>query len=207
MGKRKKMNSLNNNYLSILILLGAFLFLQRTNAQKNEYAYSVSDTLPFGKLNPEASKELQDYAKLIGVCDCKSTTRKKDKTWAEPIAMQWTFKYIMNGTAVQDETLKSDGTHSGSIRQFNTDSLQWFVHYYSTKNTVPILSTWQGGRKDDEIILYKSQKAPNGTEGFYKIRFYDISENGFNWLGAWTTKEESFVYETWKIECIKRSGS
>lgn len=28
----------------------------------------------------------------------------------------------MNGMAVQDETLKIDKAHSGSIRQFNTDS-------------------------------------------------------------------------------------
>ncbi|NNE76498.1 MAG: hypothetical protein HKN31_05435 [Pricia sp.] len=190
--------------MALFLCIALTVMAPSLNAQGTTYANSVSEALPFGKVNPNAAQEVRDYAELIGTCDCKSQTRNKDETWPEPIDMQWTFKYIMNGNAVQDETLKSDGKHSGSIRQFNTDSLKWYVHYYSSQNAAPVLAAWEGGRKDNEIILYRPQKAPNGMEGFYKIRFYDISENGFNWLGVWTTKEEDFVYETWKITCKKR---
>ena len=31
--------------------------------------YKVSSEQPFGKLNPEAPKEIGDYASLIGICD------------------------------------------------------------------------------------------------------------------------------------------
>lgn len=197
------MNQIKNT-CRILVALVSLSFSQQITAQESNYSYSASDSLPFGSLNPDAPNELKDYNELIGICDCKSTTRKKDETWAAPVDMQWTFKYIMNGTAIQDETLKSDGTYSGSIRQFNTDSLQWYVHYYSSQNVAPILASWKGRQRENEIVLLKKQKSPNGTEGFYKIRFYDISENGFNWLGAWTSQEEDFIYETWKIECRKR---
>lgn len=197
---------MKSTYSTLLFLLLICYFMQTIDAQKTTYVYSVSDTIPFGKPNPEAPKALEDYAELIGTCDCISKTKNKDKTWAEPIDMQWTFKYIMNGTAVQDETLKSDGKHSGSIRQFDPDSLQWYVHYYSGTGMAPNLSTWKGKRKEDEIRLYKPQKAPNGMKGFYRIRFYDITENGFNWVGAWTNEKEDFVYETWKIKCVKRNG-
>ena len=59
----------------------------------------------------------------------------------------------MNGTAVQDETLKEDGVHSGSIRQYDKDSLRWNVHYYTTRATVATLPVWNGNKKDGKIVL------------------------------------------------------
>jgi len=175
-----------------------------TYAQKYEYKYAASAKNPYGLLNPNAPKETGDYDKMIGTCDCKSYSKKQDGTWADPVDMTWTFKYIMNGTAVQDETLKSNGGHTGSIRQYHADSAKWYVHYFTSKQPTTVLGVWEGGMKDGEIVLYRPQKAPNGTEGFYKIRFYDISKKGFNWIGAWTTPTENFTLETWKIECTKQ---
>lgn len=165
--------------------------------------YTANAMQPFGKLNPKAPLETADYAPLIGTCNCTSTARKADQTWAEPQQMTWTFKYIMNGHAVQDETLKEDGSHSGSIRQFIADSSKWFVHYYANKSPTPVLSAWSGGKQSDSIVLYRKQKAPNGTEGFYRITFSNISDNGFNWLGEWVNTSETFTFPTWKIICTK----
>ena len=64
--------------------------------------------------------------------------------------------------AVQDETLKSDGKHSGSIRQY-----------------LP------------------------GMEGLFRLTFYDITNNGFKWIGEWVNKDETIEYPTWKIDCKK----
>ncbi len=171
-------------------------------AQQSAYDYEPSSSHPYGMLNPEAPKEVGDFSGLIGACECKSTARKQDQTWAEAEDMIWTFKYIMNGTAVQDETLKADGSHSGSIRQYIADSSSWYVHYYSSKGPTPVLPTWKGGKTDDTtIVLYREQKAPNGTDGFYRLTFSEISEEGFNWLGEWVNIDETIVYPTWKIEC------
>ena len=92
--------------------------------------YEPGPSQPFGAINPEAPKEVADFAPLIGTCDCESIARNNDQTWAEPQQMTWTFKYIMNGMAVQDETLKEDGGHSGSIRQFIADSSKWYNGMY-----------------------------------------------------------------------------
>jgi len=54
------------------------------------------------------------------------------------------------------------------------------------------------------MVLYKEQKAPNGMAGFYKITFSEMTEDGFKWSGDWVNPDESIVYPTWKIECIKR---
>lgn len=140
---------------------------------------------------------------MIGVSDCLSQTRNKDNSWADEESIIWTFKYIQNGMAVQDETLKPDNKHSGSLRQYSVDSARWYVHYYSNPPSAS-LSIWEGNLKEDKIILYNEQKAPNGTEGFYKITFSEISASGFNWLGEWVNKNESFKLPTWKITCKKR---
>ncbi|PZX55836.1 hypothetical protein [Algoriphagus chordae] len=185
--------------LLLLLLSSNLLFAQ------NEYEPSAAN--PFGLANPLAPPELKDYQPLIGICDCKSFSRNQDGSWAEAVAMTWEFKYIMNGMAVQDQTLKVDGKHSGSIRQYSSDSSAWYVHYFSSAAPSPSLGTWKGGMEGDEIVLYKPQKAPNGTDGMFKITFSEISAAGFNWLGQWVSMDESVKFPTWKIECTKQKTS
>lgn len=159
----------------------------------------------FGSPNSNAPKAIKDYQELIGLCDCTSYSRLPDGAWADGVAMTWEFKYIMDGMAVQDETIKADGKHSGSIRQFNADSALWYVHYYASASNSPALPSWQGTPRDTNIVLYREQKAPNGTDGFYRLTFSEISDQGFNWQGAWVSVDESYVYPTWKIDCKKRN--
>nr|WP_299385830.1 DUF4440 domain-containing protein [Allomuricauda sp.] len=182
-------------------IAGIFLviFPLLLNAQ---YSYEPSAAHPFGLPNPDAPKELMDFAPLIGECNCKSVTRKPDQTWAEPVDMVWRFKYIMNGLAIQDETLKKDNTYAGSIRQFIPDSTRWYVHYYSSGFPTTVLPAWEGRKtKEGKIVLYREQKAPNGMDGYYRLTFYDINNKGFQWAGEWVDKTESVVFPTWKIDC------
>ena len=174
----------------------------------SQQQYSVSNTNPYGLPNPEAPKQITDFQGLIGKCNCKSTTRNQDQTWAESVDMTWEWKYIMNGMAVQDETIKADGKHSGSIRQFIADSSKWYVHYYSSGAPTTTLPTWEGSKKDDgRIVLYRNQKAPNGMDGFYRLTFYDINQDGYKWIGEWVDKTEQFVFPSWKIECQRPKGN
>ena len=169
------------------------------------YIFEPSYKYPFGAPHPDMPAAFLDYAPMIGECDCKSVTRIDQNTWGDTVAMTWRFKYIMNGMAIQDETLKADGAHSGSIRQYVADSAKWFVHYYNSSKPSSTLGTWEGNMNEEgNMVLYREQAAPNGTEGFYKIIFSDISNEGFNWLGQWVSKDESFSYPTWKIFCKKR---
>tara|TARA_R110000868_G_scaffold304437_17_gene565295 strand:- start:28142 stop:28711 length:570 start_codon:yes stop_codon:yes gene_type:complete len=185
-------------------LLLFYLFSVLSLSAFAQYNYTISEENPFGKLNPNAPKEVADYDLLIGESQCTSISRAPDQTWNPEIKMLWRFKYIMNGMAVQDETLKEDGTHSGSIRQFNSDSSAWYVHYFSSGSAPSQLPVWNGSTiKDGEIILYREQSSPNGLEGFYKIRFFDVKKNSFKWIGAWVNKDESIQFPTWKISCQK----
>jgi len=182
----------------------AFLLLANFAFSQASFDYAPSEAHPFGQPNPDAPAQIKDYEPLIGKSKCQSFSRNADGTWADPVDMFWTFKYIMNGMGVQDETLKSDGTHSGSIRQFNTDSSRWYVHYYTNRVANPVLSVWEGNLEDGKIILYKDQPAPNGTSGDYRITFSDFTDDSFNWIGEWIDKTQSVVFPTWRIECTKK---
>lgn len=168
------------------------------------YPYEPSPDHPFGLANPDAPKEVMDWAPLIGECACRSVSRNPDGSWQDTVDMTWRFKYILNGWAVQDETLKADGSYSGSIRQFIADSSRWFVHYYSSTGPTAVLPAWEGNKnKDGNIILYRDQQAPNGMQGDYKITFSQINEQGFRWQGEWVDKGRTFSYPTWYIDCKK----
>lgn len=184
------------------------LFLVFPILLMGQYEFEPSPEHPYGLPNPNAPRELMDFAPMIGECDCKSQMRKPDQTWAEPESMIWRFKYIMNGMAVQDETLKQGGTYSGSIRQFIADSTRWYVHYYSNPLASPSLPTWEGNKTEEgNIVLYREQKAPNGMDGFYRLTFYEIDDSGFKWIGEWVDKTESVVFPTWKIDCTNGKKS
>lgn len=78
------------------------------------------------------------------------------------------------------------------------------MHYYRAKKATPKLRTWSGNKtKDGNIILYSKQKAPNGTEGFSRLTFYNINKKGYKWIGEWVDKTEKVVFPFWKISCVK----
>ena len=91
--------------VKLFLFVFSVLFSTSVFSQK-EMIYEPSKEFPFGQYNPSAPTELKDYQDLIGTCKCMSESRNPDPTWAKPVNMIWTWKYIMNGTAVQDETLK-----------------------------------------------------------------------------------------------------
>ena len=78
------------------------------------------------------------------------------------------------------------------------------VTYFSYPAVATTPGVWLGNKTDNEIVLKKEQKAPNGTEGFSRLTFYDMDENGFKWKGEWSNTSGSFIYSFWMISCTKR---
>ncbi|SMD33111.1 hypothetical protein SAMN04488029_1476 [Reichenbachiella faecimaris] len=167
-----------------------------------QYDYAPSKKYPFGRPNPDAPKQIMDYEAMMGTCQCKSFRKGTDGEWGAPVDMTWTFQYIMNGMGVQDYTLKQDGAHSGSIRQYDADSARWNVHYYSSPapGAAP-LSHWTGNLEEDKIVLYRPQQSPQGYDGFSRLTFYNFSEKGYSWIGEWIDVGNTVVFPFWKIEC------
>lgn len=186
--------------LLALMILPGFLCAQ---PQTNFNEYEPSDTYPYGQLNPNAPTEIGDFSAMIGLCDCNSISRNPDGSWQDTTAMEWRFKYVLNGTAVQDEVWR-ESNYASSIRQYHSDSAQWIVSYYSFPSVAYNVGVWRGGKEGDEIVLHQTQKAPNGMDGFSRLTFYDMTASGFKWKGEWVKDDGSFTYPFWSIDCVKR---
>lgn len=175
------------------------------NDQRINYQFEPSARAPYGEINSKAPDQLKDFVPMIGESNCQSMSRNSDGSWDEAQNMLWRFKYIMNGMAIQDETLKADGKHSGSIRQFILDENAWFVHYYSTGKPTKELPAWKGNKnKDGDIVLLRDQKSGSGLDGKSRLTFYNIKETGFDWVGEWVSDDQKVVYPFWKITCKKK---
>ena len=187
-------------------LIAALLFWSGSaqgQAQANFNEYEPSDEYPYGKLNPDAPAEVGDFAGMIGLCDCASVSRNQDGSWQDTTAMEWSFKYVLNGTAVQDEVWR-ESNFASSIRQYHADSAQWIVTYYSYPFVSYKVGVWRGNKVGEEIVLKQPQKAPNGMDGFSRLTFYDISPAGFKWKGEWVKDDGTITYPFWTIDCVKR---
>lgn len=193
------------NKLLALTLVAITGSLQASNPNE----FEANAEFPFGRANPMAPKQLADYAPLIGSWSCESIATTPEGAPGAPIKMTWKFSYIMNGTAIQDQTLKADDQHSGSIRQFNEEEDKWYVHYYSTTR-ITSLSTYTGNKQDNDIVLYKTisdVKTPEGIDAYYRLTFSNISENGFSWSGDWvdpSSDPDQLLATTWTINCSDR---
>ena len=189
--------------MKLICTLALMVLYTITSAQQKQY--EPNEKNPYGMLNPSAPTGTGDFELLIGTCNCKSVSRNPDGTWQDSLNMEWQFKYIMNGTAVQDEVWRENDMMAGSIRQFNADSAKWYISYY-TSATIPVsLPAWEGAKNQQgDIVLNKEQKAPNGSDGFSRLTFHNISPTGFNWKGEWVSVDGSIVYPFWTIACAKR---
>jgi hypothetical protein len=171
--------------------------------QAPDRSYEPSAAHPFGSPHPDYADQLTDFAPMIGECSCKSVNRQPDGTWIDTISMTWRFKYTLNGTAIMDESWKADGVQSGSMRQYIADSSAWAVTYFSSKNPAATPGVWMGGKDGENVVLYMDQKAPNGMEGVSRLTFYNIDDNGYDWIGEWVSSDGQFVYPFWKIFCSR----
>ena len=169
-------------------------------AQSSWTSYEPSSAHPYGQKHPDAPEQINDFAPMIGSCDCQSLRRNPDGTWADTTHMTWQFKYIMNGHAIQDQTW-ADGFYATSIRQFHPDSNQWVVGYNAFPGVTTKPGTWLGSRIGEDIVLSLPQKAPNGMDGTSRLTFTNISDAGWDWRGEWVSEDQTIVYPFWLIWC------
>ncbi len=180
-----------------------FTLIQALPAQ-GELFYEATTTHPFGKPNPEAGAAIEDWKKMIGTCHCTSVQRNQNGTWQDTIEMDWTFRYILNGTAVQDISLKEGSLYATSIRQFHQDSNEWVVTFFSYPNVSLSPGTWRGGRDGDDIVLKRPHTTGSGLQGVSQLTFYDITDEGYRWKGVWIKDDGTVTWPFWSIDCRRK---
>jgi|GEM_PF-857948 len=166
--------------------------------------WALNWRIHYKKLEVKHSKMPDDFELLMGTCQCLSEQMQANGQWQAPINMRWTFEPIMGGSGVQDEFDLDSGLHGGSIRQYNAQEKKWYVHYYSNQAASPKLQSWEGSKNENgDIVLYSPQPSASGEPGFLKLRFYEMSDKGYKWIGAWVNEDESTKNPFWKIACTR----
>lgn len=156
---------------------------------------------PYGLPNPDAPPELAQFAFMIGQNNCTEERLNNSTGEWVPGTRTWDANYFMNGHAIQDGG-RSGATTNGNIRIYDAVVAQWQVTFFS----MPTYSsgTWTGGMEEQKMVLRQAQKAP-GTDfdGHSTLTFFNISENSFDWLGAWVSVDGSVTFPFWRVSCNK----
>lgn len=118
-------------------LLAACLTTGLAAANLNAQGHAASKGHPLascdiGQRSPDAPKELDQYAFLIGNFDIKDIRRNRDGSWKEsPSASYWEGRWILQGHAVADywyDTPPVAGTVPGrgvNVRMYRPESKLW----------------------------------------------------------------------------------
>lgn len=150
---------------------------------------------PYGKLNPDAPKETEQFAFMIGEFDCTDKVRDPKGNQVERKTV-WNSTYFLNGSGIQDKYW-ADGTVASGTRIFDKKKGNWIVNYFQS---VPayFAGVWEGKKEGDKMIM----RAPRG-ENESRLTFYNIKKDGFDWIGELVRKDGKST-SFWTISCKRR---
>ncbi len=160
--------------------------------------FDMNADFPFGQPNPSAPEEIQQFHFMIGIFDCDDELFINGE-WRKMKAT-WQTNYTLNGHAIQDH-YRNEIYAGTSWRVYNPREELWHVTFLGMPGGHTGL--WKGSRDGDRIVLTSEQTAPNGTISTSRLRFSQITDNSFEWLGERITADGT-VTPNWKISARRR---
>lgn len=164
--------------------------------------YEPSPAYPFGRRHPDAPVELEQFAFMIGACDCVDEIRNPDGSWTTTDAI-WNASWFLNGHAIQD-VYWSDTFATTNLRLFDPGRGRWFVHFLRMPSSAVGSGRWSGTevRGDDGRTLVMWNGSPDGRDGS-RLTFHCIDDDGFRWR-AETLVGGRVQGVGWKSTCVRR---
>lgn len=162
-----------------------------------------------GNPNPDAPRELSQFAFLIGTWRCDVKEKGQDGAWAT-LQATWVCRYILDGYVIADEYRQTTPAgelirYGATYRSYNTDKNTWILKWHDA-----LASTWLdlgpeelgGVRINDTSITFKHHAGP---DSLVRCTFLDISNNHFIWRGELLAdrgeaRDEVMVIEAYRIE-------
>lgn len=149
--------------------------------------YDPSPTYPFGRPNPEAPPEIEQFHFMVGQFDCIDRIRQPDGTWREFPAV-WNASYFLNGMGIQDQYW-GDTFATSNIRIFDPERGVWLVTFFRMPGYQSGL--WVGQQEGETMVM----RPPEVTSGS-GLTFYDITPDSYRW--------RSGDNPGWTSECVRR---
>ena len=141
--------------------------------------YDPSRAYPFGRLNPAAPPETEQFAFTIGEFDTVDQIRQQDGSW-KTVRGIWNAKYFLNGCAIQDEYWSEDFATS-NLRLYDASRGLWVVTYHQMPRYS--FGVWEGKKEGDRMIMRSTRTQPDGTVVESRLTFSDITGDGYEWIG------------------------
>lgn len=139
-----------------------------------------------GSAHPDAPDDLDLFGRLAGAWNAEMWVIQDDGTFPEePLPALWTFRYVLDGHAVQDEWTApppgrsvADGPrqHGTGLRIFNPAEDHWEIAWIS--NTQPFVTTFEAHPSDDGGIVMLGEH-PTGHPS--RTTFLDVEDDSFSW--------------------------
>ncbi|MBX2874509.1 MAG: hypothetical protein KTR30_20470 [Saprospiraceae bacterium] len=157
--------------------------------------YDISSEHPFGRLNPTAPTETQQFHFMIGKFKCQDSLLING-VWKQSGAT-WESSYILNGFGIKD-TYRNDDYAGTSIRFFNTSKQKWEVYFFGMPGGHTGL--WEGEELAEMMVMRQKRTGKHGENLESRLTFYNLDDNSFDWKGELWNLDQGTVTENWKIK-------
>jgi hypothetical protein len=122
---------------------------------------------------------------LLGEWDAETTRYNPDGTVAIRHRAEWRARHMHGGRILLDDYVAylPDGTAIGSfatLRTFSEETNQWEMTFLVAHQR-QLVGGFVGQRVGDEMHLRATGRDLEGKAVSAKVRFFDITENGFEW--------------------------
>ncbi len=137
-----------------------------------------------GSLNPKAPSETEQFSFAIGEWSCKTRGMKPDGTIEESRPATWTFYYILDGWAIQDDWVseQADGSrfHGTNIRSFNPQTAKWDNRWLSQHGLE--WKYYESEQVGSTMVMTGGEgKDRQGRDFIDRNTFHDITWNSWKW--------------------------
>lgn len=148
----------------------------------------------FGQPNPNAPKELTQFAFLIGEYTCVDELTDTDGNTTR-LDARWSGKYILNGYGIQD-SYWNESFSTTNIRVYSEPESKWQVSYFREPKGQS--GTWVGAAEDSDVVLRRSFEWNDQTVES-RLTFTNITLTGFDWTSEYISDE--IQYANWTSSC------
>ena len=181
--------------LLFIVTIGVTVgFGQNPVAVDAQDEYEADSQNPFGRLNPNAPPETQQFGFLIGSFECKDKIlNPATGTWFDMKAIRGA-QYVLNGHAIQDKNYNNIIV-STNIRIYDPVKREWIVSYFKAPFGIGV---WKGNFKDGRFEGFKDEENPDSV-----LTFYDISEKGYSWKGELLKDGKRSLF--WEFSCTRKN--
>lgn len=151
-------------------------------------SYAPSPAHPFGRPHPDAPKELEQFAFMVGEFDCIDEIRQPDGSMLRFRAI-WNARYFLNGHGIQDEYW-TPTFYTSNIRIYDPKTKRWNVTFFRMPGYQS--GVWHGQKEGDKLVMRQGDKTSGPG-----LTFHNITADGFDWHSGGPTPG-------WTSTCTRR---